>query len=224
MSKLPPVITIDGPSGCGKGTIAQLLAQQLAWHYLDSGALYRAVAFFAKQQHVTDELAIVELIKHIELKFISVAGLDNQVLLNGEDISMLIRSEEISQLASKIAALPQVRAALVDLQRSFRQAPGLVTDGRDMGSVIFPDAALKVFLTASREERAKRRYFQLQKQGANVTLSNLSDNLHERDARDTERHVAPTKPVADAIVIDSTNLSVDEVMQKVMELALMINV
>ncbi len=209
------VITIDGPSGSGKGTISQLLAKKLGWHFLDSGALYRILALAALKQHIDllDAEVLEQLALNLDLQFTN-----GKIILMGQDVTDEIRSEPCSVAASKVAALPKVRKALLKRQRDFRQAPGLVADGRDMGTVVFPDAKLKIFLTASQEQRALRRYRQLQEQGINVSLSDVSDDLSQRDKRDQERTIAPLKPAKDAIIIDTTKLSIDEVLNKVMEL------
>ena|SRR5688572_11844329 len=221
MSKGIPVITIDGPSGTGKGTTSQLLAKRLGWHFLDSGALYRVLAFAAKLHAVSldDEAALERLATHLDTQFLAAEiGDSSQVILEGADVSAAIRTETCGNAASKIAALPKVRAALLERQRAFRKLPGLVTDGRDMGSVVFPDASLKLFLAASPEERAKRRYNQLKKQGINGSLDQIFNELIERDLRDKERATAPLKPAHDAVLIDTTFLSVEQVLEKVMEL------
>lgn len=221
MMTIIPVITIDGPSGTGKGTISQLLAKALGWHYLDSGALYRVLAFDAVEQGIElfDEKHLADLAKGLPVKFIPQADSSLHVLLGEKDITHAIRTEEIGNAASKVGSLPSVRAALLERQRSFRQPPGLVTDGRDMGTVIFPGAPLKVFLSASAEERARRRYQQLKEKGINVSLGDLCNELLERDKRDQQRQIAPLVPAADAIIIDTTVLSIDEVLQQVQELA-----
>ncbi len=215
MDKIP-VLTIDGPSGSGKGTIAQMMARKLGWHYLDSGAIYRVLALAALKQQidVSDETALAELAKDLDLVFaLQDEGLE--VLLNGEEVSQDIRSEQMGNAASKVAAYPKVRAALLQRQRQFRQAPGLVTDGRDMGTVVFPDAQCKIFLTASAEERARRRYKQLKEKGIGSTLSDLVAEISERDARDQQREVAPLKPASDAVVLDSTGLDIAQVVAQV---------
>lgn len=216
-----PVVTIDGPSGSGKGTIGQLLAKDLGWHYLDSGALYRVLAFDAVEQAIElfDERRLADLARKLPVKFIPQPDGSSHILLDGKDISPLIRTEEIGNAASKVGTLPTVRAALLDCQRAFRQAPGLVTDGRDMGTVIFPDAPLKIFLMAVAEERARRRYQQLKERGISVSLADLCNELIERDKRDQQRQVAPLMPAADAVIIDTTALSIGEVLQQVKGLA-----
>lgn len=216
-----PVITIDGPSGSGKGTISQLLAKALGWHYLDSGALYRVLAFDAVEQGIElfDEHHLAALAKDLPVKFIPQRDGSTHILLENRDITHAIRTEEIGNAASKVGSLPAVRKALLERQHSFRQLPGLVTDGRDMGTVIFPDAPLKIFLSASAEERARRRYQQLKEKGISVSLGDLCNELIERDKRDQQRQVAPLAPAADAVIIDTTVLSIDEVLQQVKGLA-----
>ena len=214
-----PVVAIDGPGGSGKGTIAARLARDLGWHLLDSGALYRLVALAALDRGVAadDEASLARIAVDLDAEFVfSEQGM--RVVLDGLDVSSRLRSEEVSAFSSRIAALPGVRAALVQRQRAFRQAPGLVADGRDMGTVIFPDARLKIFLTASAEARAERRHKQLKEKGENVNLSRLFREIEKRDERDRSRAVSPLKPADDAHVIDSTELSIDEVLQKVHKL------
>lgn len=213
-----PVITIDGPSGSGKGTIGQLLAKKLGWHFLDSGALYRVLALAALQEQVvlTDENKLVILAEKIDVQF----AVDNTarvapIFLDGIEVTDKIRSEECGNAASKIAALPLVRHALLEMQYRFRQPPGLVADGRDMGTVVFPDAKSKFFLLASAKERALRRHRQLKERGINVSLDELCNELTARDRRDEERLVAPLVPAADAVRIDTTGLSIEQVLQKV---------
>ncbi len=214
-----PVIAIDGPSGAGKGTVSQLLARRLGWHFLDSGALYRLVAQAARNHAISlDNVEALEtLAAHLDVQF-CVADNDSppRVLLEGEDVTAVIRSEEIGNDASKIAAIPEVREALLERQRAFRIPPGLVADGRDMGTVVFPDAEVKIFLTASPEERARRRYKQLKEKDPNVIFDDLVIEIAERDRRDTERLVAPLKPAEDAVVIDTTGLSIEQVIERVM--------
>lgn len=221
MSDAVPVITLDGPSGSGKGTIARELAEQLGWHRLDSGALYRVTALAATRAGVPLDQApaLARLARGLAIRFDGDGGGPDRIWLGGADVGAEIRGEDCGAAASRIAALPEVRAALVDLQRGFRQAPGLVADGRDMGTVIFPDAALKIFLTASAEERARRRHKQLKEQGVDVSLAALSAEITERDARDSAREVAPLKPADDAITVDTTGTSIAEVVDRLMSLA-----
>jgi cytidylate kinase len=211
-----PVLTIDGPSGSGKGTVAQLIAKDLGWHYLDSGALYRVLAQAAIKHHIelTDEPAVTALAQHLDVIF-SVENGELEVFLEGDNVSTLIRSEQAGNAASKVAALPLVRSALLQRQRDFKQAPGLVTDGRDMGTVVFYDAPYKVFLNASAEVRAKRRHKQLKEKGIESNLSDLIAEISERDDRDSQRTVAPLKPAADAIQLDSTSLGIETVFNRV---------
>ncbi|MFR0675383.1 (d)CMP kinase [Enterobacterales bacterium AW_CKDN230030176-1A_HGKHYDSX7] len=218
MSTLAPVITIDGPSGSGKGTVAGLLARELGWRLLDSGALYRLLAFNASNHGVdlTNEELLKALAAHLDVQFIAAEpGKLQQIILEGEDVSNVIRTETVGAGASMVASLPAVREALLQRQRAFREAPGLIADGRDMGTVVFPDAPLKVFLTASAEERARRRFLQLKGKGEAVSLSSLLEEIQARDERDTQRAVAPLKPAADAIQLDSTELSIEQVLQRI---------
>jgi cytidylate kinase len=211
-----PVITVDGPGGSGKGTIAMRLAEQLGWHFLDSGALYRLVAVAAMDRNVSvdDEEALGKVARSLDVNFgISEEGM--VVLLDGNYITGRLRSESVSIFASRIAAFPLVRSALVLRQRAFRKLPGLVADGRDMGTVIFPDAKLKIFLTASAEARAERRYKQLKEKGESVNLTRLFQDIKLRDERDSTRAVSPLRPAEDAHVIDSTELSINEVLQEI---------
>lgn len=211
-----PVLTIDGPSGSGKGTLAQRMAEKLGWHYLDSGAIYRVLALAALKHTIdlTDERALAVLAEKLNVQFLLAQG-QLQVMLEDVDVSLLIRSEQAGNAASKVAALPAVRAALLQRQRDFRQAPGLVTDGRDMGTVVFPDAPFKVFLTASVEVRAQRRYKQLKEKGIGSNLCDLIAEISERDERDTQRQVAPLRPAADAVILDSTQLGIEAVLERV---------
>jgi len=214
-----PVITVDGPSGSGKGTVAMRLAEDLGWHFLDSGALYRLVAVAALDRGIesSDETALGNVAASLDVNFgVSVDGM--VILLDGNYITGRLRSEDVSIFASKISAFPAVRSALVKRQRAFRKAPGLVADGRDMGTVIFPDAVLKIFLTASVEARAERRYKQLKEKGENVNLSRLFRDIKKRDERDSSRAVSPLKPADDAHVIDSTELGINEVVKKIHKL------
>jgi 3-phosphoshikimate 1-carboxyvinyltransferase/cytidylate kinase len=208
-----PVIAIDGPSASGKGTVAQRVAERLRFHYLDSGALYRLVAYTAIQSEVdlTDETALSCIARDLDVVFTGA-----KILLKGEDVADAIRAEVCSNGASKVAAYPQVRASLLDRQRAFRQIPGLVADGRDMGSVVFPDAALKIFLTADAETRAQRRYKQLMEKGIDANISTLLQDIRDRDARDINRSVAPLQQGADAILLDTTSLNIAQAVDAVL--------
>lgn len=216
-----PVITIDGPSGSGKGTIARRVADALGFHLLDSGALYRLTALAARNRGIdpADTRALERTAAEMEVAFASGADAGEKVWLDGEEVSGRLRTEECGELASRVAAIPEVREALKERQRRFRRPPGLVADGRDMGTAIFPEATLKIFLTASAEERARRRYKQLKEKGIDVNLDGLARDIAERDRRDTERSVAPLVPAGDAIVIDSTALDIEQVTEKVLGLA-----
>ena len=214
-----PVITIDGPSGSGKGTVAGILAKRLGWNLLDSGALYRLLAFAAGNHGVAldNEALLEKLAAHLDVQFVGATdGKPARIILEGDEVTHAIRSEAVAAGASKVAALPAVRDALLQRQRAFQEFPGLVADGRDMGTVVFPDAPLKVFLTASAEERARRRYLQLKAKGDDVSLSGLLDEIRARDERDTQRAIAPLKPAADAIQLDSTELSIEQVLERIM--------
>ena len=216
-----PVLTIDGPSGSGKGTISAKVADALGWHLLDSGALYRAVGFAAGMEglDLSDADAVTRCAQTTKISFRDPKdGSETRVIVNGLDASDDIRTETCGAAASAIAAIPSVRAALFDKQRSFRKAPGLVADGRDMGTVIFADAGFKVFLTASADERARRRYKQLKQKGLGVTLATLLREIQARDVRDAERPVAPLKPATDAVLIDSTGMPIDTVVATVLAL------
>jgi len=208
-----PVVTIDGPSGSGKGTIAALLAERLGWTLLDSGALYRIVAAVALERNMDleDRVALAAMAEGLEIRFE-----DDRVLVDGRDLTAVIRTEPVSQAASQVAVLEEVRTAILDLQRSMRRPPGLVADGRDMGTVVFREAPLKIFLDASAEIRAERRYNQLKNKGLDVNFRALLVNLVERDARDRERAVSPLVPAPDALIIDSTDLTIEEVLEKVL--------
>ncbi|MEM7019486.1 MAG: (d)CMP kinase [Pseudomonadota bacterium] len=209
-----PVLAIDGPSGVGKGTASRSIAEKLGWRILDSGAIYRSLALAAHRHNVAfnDIPALVALAHAMDLRFEAVPDIaEIQVLLGGENISEQVRSEQTGQLASQVAALGSVRDALRERQRAFRQSPGLVADGRDMGTVVFPDATCKIFLTADAEERAQRRYKQLKQKGISVKLPPLLNELKERDARDSARTAAPLKPADDAVIIDTTHLDIKAV-------------
>jgi cytidylate kinase len=208
-----PVIAIDGPSASGKGTIASRVARTLGFHYLESGALYRLLALLSLRESTLDEKRLASLAQHMDVEF---AG--GEVLLEDEDVSDKIRSEPCGVRASEVAKLPAVRAALLERQRAFRRAPGLVADGRDMATVVFPDAALKIFLTATPEVRAERRYKQLKEKGIDANLRALSRDLEERDERDRKRTVSPLVPAADSQVLDSSALSIEAVAGRILEL------
>lgn len=215
-----PVITLDGPSGTGKGTICHMLAKELGWNMLDSGAIYRVLAYAARKNHIdfADIERLTALALSLDLRFESNEHNQTSVLLDNENISQAIRSEQCGQDASTIAVIAEIRAALLARQRGFAQPPGLVTDGRDMGTVVFPNAILKVFLYASEAERANRRYLQLNEKGNNVSLAQVVEELAIRDKRDTARQHAPLKAADDAVLIDTTGLTIVQVFQNVLHL------
>jgi cytidylate kinase len=212
-----PVVTIDGPSSSGKGTIGRLLANKLGWHYLDSGALYRLTALAALHRHIdfANTRALAEAAATLNVRF-TPAGVGERVFLDGVDVAAELRTERAGDAASKVAAIPEVRTALLQRQRDFAAPPGLVADGRDMGTVVFPTALLKVVLTASAEARAMRRHKQLKEKGIDVSLPDLSWDIAQRDARDANRTVAPFRPAPDAQVIDSTSLTPEEVVARIL--------
>ncbi|HEY1313658.1 MAG TPA: (d)CMP kinase [Steroidobacteraceae bacterium] len=220
MSRVP-IMTIDGPSGSGKGTVSRAAARALGWALLDSGALYRLVALAGRLQGVSlsDGPKLAQLAGHLDLKFGSDAAGGELVSLNGQEVTGAIRSEQAGNDASKVAALPEVRAALLDRQRRFAVPPGLVADGRDMGTVVFPQAEVKIFLTASATERALRRHKQLKEKGVAATLAALSQEIGERDLRDMNRAASPLVASADAVLLDTTGMSVDAVVERVLGVA-----
>lgn len=216
-----PVITIDGPVSSGKGTIAGALAKALQWHLLDSGAIYRVLGLYAQQQGVplNDEAALLPLAEQLPVVFQQNDHGSVDVWLAEEEVSRIIRAEKVGELASQVAVLPAVRQALLERQQAFATAPGLVADGRDMGTVVFPQAPLKIFLTASAEERAQRRYKQMQEKGFTADLDALIEDIRARDERDMQRSVAPLKPAEDAVIVDSTHMGIEEVVASILDYA-----
>jgi cytidylate kinase len=213
------LITIDGPSGSGKGTVCHILAKKFNWHLLDSGALYRILAFAALQEKVEldDQVQLAELALNLDVSFVS-NGIAVDTFLAGENVGDKLRTETVAQAASQVASIQEVRDALLARQKAFYQEPGLIADGRDMGTVVFPEAPVKVFLDASAEERAQRRFNQLQAKGFSVNIAQILSEIKERDFRDRNRAVAPLRPAEDAVVIDSTSLTIDEVVNQVLNL------
>jgi len=216
----PPVLTLDGPGGSGKGTVAQIIAGRLGWRYLDSGVLYRVLGLMGRRRGLAldDEPALCRLAETLQIDFLPQPdGSPAQVRVDGVDVSAELRTEGTGELASQVAVLPDVRAALLQKQRDFRQFPGLVTDGRDMGTTVFPDAICKVFLVASAEVRAERRYKQLKEKGFDASLTAILGEIRNRDRRDSERPVSPLKPADDAWILDCSDLNIDQVVQTVTE-------
>lgn len=215
-----PIITLDGPSGTGKGTLCHMLAKHLGWNFLDSGALYRILALATTKLSIdlADSAKITDIVNRLDIKFIPTANLDVTVLLDNKDVTKELRSEQTGQNASKIAILPSVRLALLAKQRDFAKFPGLVTDGRDMGTVVFPEAFLKIYLYASEGERARRRYLQLHEKGINLSLKQVADELAQRDLRDCKRQVAPLMPAEDAVLVDTTGLTIAQVFTNILQL------
>lgn len=210
-----PIVTVDGPSGAGKGTLSTLLAEHYQWQFLDSGAIYRVLAVATTHHGIEpdDELGIVPLASSLDVTFETLNG-TTRVILEGEDVTDDIRTEEVGSVASKVAALPRVREALLRRQRAFAEAPGLVADGRDMGTVVFPNADVKIFLTASADARALRRFEQLKLKGYDVKLPRLLSDIQARDERDLNRSIAPLMAANDALVLDSTSMGIDQVLDK----------
>jgi cytidylate kinase len=217
------IITVDGPSGSGKGTVSRILAKQLGFHYLDSGALYRLLGLVAVRHGIEIELSsdLAYLAENMDVRFEALPNGHNRVLLEGEDVTQELRTEETGALASQVAAIPRVRDALLIRQQQFAKTPGLVADGRDMGSKVFPEAQLKIFLTASIEERANRRYKQLLEQGENVSLRALEEQVRSRDERDMNRKASPLVVATDAVEVDTSDLSIQEAIDRLQNLAIL---
>jgi cytidylate kinase len=217
-----PIITIDGPGGSGKGTVARLVARQLNWHLLDSGALYRLVGLAADRRQLdpADAAAHAEVARTLNVRFGADGDAEEQIFLDGTDVTAEIRTEAGGELASRVAVIPEVRTALLGRQHAFAEPPGLVADGRDMGTVVFPTAQLKIYLTASAAERAQRRHKQLKAKGLGGSLAALSRDIAERDQRDMSRTIAPLVPADDAVLIDSTLMTIDAVVRQVLQLAM----
>ncbi|MCW9088921.1 MAG: (d)CMP kinase [Gammaproteobacteria bacterium] len=218
MTDAIPVITVDGPSGVGKGTISQLLARKLGWHFLDSGALYRLTALAALRHGLAldDEAAVANIARNLDVEFLTAEGSDVRIFLEKQDVSSDIRTEKAGNSASKVAALPAVREALLQRQRDFAEPPGVIADGRDMGTTVFPQATRKFFLTASPAVRAERRYKQLKEKGLDATLHSLIEEIEQRDERDRSRRASPLRPADDAVIIDTSVKSIDEVLDEVL--------
>ncbi|TVQ70183.1 MAG: (d)CMP kinase [Oceanospirillales bacterium] len=218
-TELIPIITVDGPSGSGKGTICQRLAQQMDWHLLDSGALYRLTALAAHHHGISmeDEESIKVVAAHLDVQFLASHTTEIKIVLEGEEVTDAIRAEKIGSDASVVASMPTVRQALLQRQRDFAATPGLIADGRDMGTVVFPEARLKIYLDASAEERASRRYKQLISKGVSASLEDILSDIKARDERDMNRTISPLKPAPDAVILDTTQMTIEEVLEVVLD-------